>query len=329
MDNLKCILIVSLFVMIWICKPIPWESVVVVRNQPEPEVLYCRGGARDLTEGQPGQSSSGFITPNAESSARCKNPRKVIKFTYQNNNPPKGKSIQYKPGAPSGGYGSANPDGDHIPDKSLPDKIISDTSFWDTIAESESEDDKQAKEVPTSTPTGKLTRQAMKESDFTSKQFDPVTYKDWEGESLVLKSFEVRKAVFTNGKRLGITSSEDAVSCPTQEDPTKYQRQECSRITDQAVLDFQRKIIEKSTSTKPGMVKFEAPMPSYDTELAIGYLDMTTGDCFLFHKSNRKFWSYRNYNLRDRQDVVSMYGGSSTFKLADANKRRKFDKPEL
>ena len=55
-------------------------------------------------------------------------------------------------------------------------------------------------------------------------------------------------------------------------------------MVDDVLLDKLRdKIINLATSTKPGMVKTELPMPYYDTEQAVGHLDMNTGDCAFFH----------------------------------------------
>lgn len=60
------------------------------------------------------------------------------------------------------------------------------------------------------------------------------------------------------------------------------------------------KIIDLATSTKPGMIK---PMPYYDTEQAVGYLDMIPGDCFFFHK-NGKYWSYKKYTRVERINLI-------------------------
>ena len=51
------------------------------------------------------------------------------------------------------------------------------------------------------------------------------------------------------------------------------------------------------------MIKIELPMPSYDTEQAVGHLDLTTGDCVFFHQ-NGKFWVYKKYTERQRKNVI-------------------------
>jgi hypothetical protein len=55
------------------------------------------------------------------------------------------------------------------------------------------------------------------------------------------------------------------------------------------------KIIDLAKSRKPVRVKFKAPMPYRDDQIAVGYLDVVTGDCVFFHE-NGKFWGYKKYN---------------------------------
>jgi hypothetical protein len=63
------------------------------------------------------------------------------------------------------------------------------------------------------------------------------------------------------------------------------------------------KIINLATSTKPGMIKVELPMPYYDTEQAVGHLDMSTGDCAFFHQ-NGKYWSYKQYTPDEVKNLL-------------------------
>jgi hypothetical protein len=101
----------------------------------------------------------------------------------------------------------------------------------------------------------------------------------------------------------GVVSSEDLLACPIQDDPDKFQRNHCARITDEGLDKLRAKIIDLATSTKAGMIKIELPMPYYDTEQVVGYLDMTPGDCFFFHQ-NGKFWSYQKYTKARREFLI-------------------------
>lgn len=70
------------------------------------------------------------------------------------------------------------------------------------------------------------------------------------------------------------------------------------------------------------MVKIELPMPYYDTELAVGHLDMTTGDCAFFHQDG-KYWSYKKYT---RDEVKKLLPKCNSVKIA---KRNQEPRPEL
>ena len=51
------------------------------------------------------------------------------------------------------------------------------------------------------------------------------------------------------------------------------------------------------------MRKIELPMPHYDTEQAVGHMDMITGDCAFFHKKG-KYWSYAKYSKDEVLDIL-------------------------
>ena len=57
------------------------------------------------------------------------------------------------------------------------------------------------------------------------------------------------------------------------------------------------KIFDVTTakSTKIGRVKFKTNMPYFDSETAVGYMNIPTGDCFYQHK-NAIFWGYNKYS---------------------------------
>lgn len=119
----------------------------------------------------------------------------------------------------------------------------------------------------------------------------------------MIKSKELKKSVFGHGGEVKVASSQDQVECPIQEDPTKFQRKNCYRVTDQNLAKFRNKIVNLATSTEPSMVKIEVPMPYYETKKAIGYLDMVSGDCVFFHE-NGKYWGYKIYNSDELQILL-------------------------
>lgn len=127
------------------------------------------------------------------------------------------------------------------------------------------------------------------ENNQTTKPISPVAaFTDWEGETKLTKSKELKKTLYAHGYKMGVVSSEDIIPCPIQDDPDNFQRINCAKITDEGIDKLRNKIIDLATSTKKGMLNIELPMPYYDTEQAVGHLDMNTGDCVFFHQ-NEKF----------------------------------------
>jgi hypothetical protein len=85
---------------------------------------------------------------------------------------------------------------------------------------------------------------------------------------------------------------------------TKYQRKDCSRITDKTAGNFSNKIVDLTTSREIGMVKFKMKMSYYDSEIAIGYINIYTGECFFSHK-NGKYWGYKKYNMKETTRMLA------------------------
>lgn len=195
-------------------------------------------------------------------------------------------------GPPSGGLGGINYDDNFA---SIPDdgNIISDPEIWNNFQGQETDNSEDELE-PTSPPTYKLTKESIKENDFFTKQLEPRKFTDWEGEKKVIKSKELKKTVFSHGWEAGISGPEDLVECPSQTDTMKHQRQDCIKITDKNTQKLSDKIVDLATSKKVGMVKFKIRMPYFDSEMAVGHMNLVTGECVFFHE-NGKYWTYKKY----------------------------------
>jgi hypothetical protein len=141
----------------------------------------------------------------------------------------------------------------------------------------------------------------------------PTEFNDWEGEGRTIKSKELKKTVFAKVYEAGVVPVENLVPCPVQTDPRKYQRDKCGLITDQSVDDMRAKLLDLTTSRKPSRVKIELPMPFYDAERAVGYMDLKTGDCAFYHEDNGKYWTYVKY---DSDQVKSILKQSDSIKYA-------------
>lgn len=44
-------------------------------------------------------------------------------------------------------------------------------------------------------------------------------------------------------------------------------------------------------------------MPYFDSQTAIGHMDIITGDCVFYHK-NGKFWTYKKYPKREIPNLL-------------------------
>ena len=63
-----------------------------------------------------------------------------------------------------------------------------------------------------------------------------MVFKDWEGDTKIIKGKELKKSVFSHGIEARTSTSADLVEYPIQTDPTKHQRKDCSIITDKNAL---------------------------------------------------------------------------------------------
>jgi len=192
----------------------------------------------------------------------------------------------------TGGLGQNN-------DNDIPDieNTISDPEFWDTILGEETEDESTpAEQMLTTPPTKQLTKQSLKKNYFVTEIIQPREFYDWEGKKRIIKSKELKNAIFSHGFEAGTSGPGNLVDCPIQPDPNKFQRENCSEVTDKTAQNLSDKIVDITTakSTKIGRVKFEKKMPYFDSEIAIAHMDIITGDCFFYHK-NGKFWTYKKY----------------------------------
>jgi len=179
MKDSRRIFILTVFIIVWISKPIPYEEVVHNRNQfVREEILTLGGGAQDSTD-------MSFIPPNTDmkrsTSSGQQKPQPKAQKDQTNGNI--GQKLTYKKsGDPGGkGFGTGNIDEDlpEIPD--LKD-TISDSEFWDKVQNQEPKDSEEKEERVSSPPTYKLTKESIKKNDFLEKQLEPFLFQDWEGE---------------------------------------------------------------------------------------------------------------------------------------------------
>ena len=121
------------------------------------------------------------------------------------------------PGSNPGGSGNYELD-ENLSNNVNSDQVISDPGFWDSI-ETLGEFDEEENSTPTealkpSPPTGKLTKQPIQDNAATTKMISSIEFNDWEGESRVIKSKELKKTVFAKGYDAGVIPAENLVPCP-------------------------------------------------------------------------------------------------------------------
>lgn len=304
--SIKDLLIVLVFAILWTCKPISYQD--LVRNQSIRErTVVLRGGQKD-SRGKSKIEDPAFVNPIRDSQ-RSNRPElrpdpqpKVDQSQAREQKSPKLKVRYATPDdADPGGLGPNN--GNDMPDVG---NTISDPEFWDTILGEETEDEStRAEQMPTTPPTKKLTKESLKENDSVTENIQPYEFSDWEGKKRVIKSKELKNATFSHGFEAGTSGPENLVECPIQPDPNKFQRENCSKVTNETVQNLSDKIVDVTTakSTKIGRVKFKKKMPYFDSEIAIGHMDIITGDCFFYHE-NGKFWTYKKYSNREIPDLL-------------------------
>lgn len=227
------------------------------------------------------------------------------------------------PGGDPGGSGGFDFDFDspqELQKKLEPTKVIDDPTFWNNLQTpkdskneellsetseteepvNEPEDETLNPSPPTSPPTYQLEKDYRKQYDFrTNSKSPPVKDTNWEGQEVVLYRSEVGKANFGHPDFIDIPD-DDIVPCVIQPDLTKYQRDRCAKVTDKSESLYQAAILKHVKSRNKGMVKvYMKNMPFYQGQPAIGYLDMKTGECVIFHtpnsKNELKYWSHKTY----------------------------------
>jgi hypothetical protein len=327
--TLKNLLILLFFAILWTCKPISYQD--LVRNQSIREKTIVLTGGQQDSRGKSSIDDPAFVNPIRDSQlsnrpdVRPDLQPKVDQSQARKQKLPKLKVRYATPddGDP-GGFGAGNINED-LPEIPYLKDTISDPEFWDTILGEETEDESTpAEQMPTTPPTKQLTKESLKKNDSVTENIQPYEFYDWEGKKRVIKSKELKNAAFSHGLEAGTSGPKDLVECPIQPDPNKFQRENCSKVTDETVQNLSDKIVDVTTakSTKIGRVKFETKMPYFDSQTAIGHMDIITGDCFFYHK-NGKFWTYKKYSKKEIPDLLMDV--QSSLKWASDSSSPKFE----
>ena len=289
------------------------QKIVTVLQTPS-------GGGQD---DKSGVGNAGFVSSQTTKERPNKpDPQtKITRSQVREQDSPNTKIRYATPGGDDPGGLNTN-SGNDFQDIPNAEDTISDPEFWNTILGEETEDESMP--VPATSPTKKLTQQSLKENDSVTKIIHPREFNDWEGKKRVVKSKELKNATFSHGFEAGTSGPEDLVECPIQLDPNKYQRKNCSRVTDETVQNLWDKIVDITTakSTKIGKIKFKTKMPYFDSETAIAYMNIITGDCFFYHE-NGVFWGYKKYS--EKQIPSLLADVSSSLKWASDTSSPKSD----
>ena len=158
---------------------------------------------------------------------------------------------------------------------------------------------------PSPTPTAQLDKALKKKFDLTTIQIPRLEYNDRDGRRLVLMQKTIKKLTYCHQTDLGLYNPTDRVPCPLQTDSNKYQRIDCFAMTDKSVKDVIIKILEGTTTTdRSRYITLLMPMPFFETQSALGYLDTVTGSCIFFHADSGKIWSVTRYGSREVLDLL-------------------------
>lgn len=79
--------------------------------------------------------------------------------------------------------------------------------------------------------------------------------------------------------------------CSVQLNSNKFQRTECRAITALSKKEALIRILELTTAASPNYQKRKIPMPSYPSQEALVFIDISTCECAFFHSDNGKLWS--------------------------------------
>lgn len=329
---------ILIFSTIIFCYGLSVSNDYIVKNNTNlQEVVYLRGGGQDTSDlsfVSPKLSPPAFtkppvrpLEPGAGSLPKPAQPgtgneRPTDRITMKQMPGPGGDPGGS--GSGSGGFDFDSPE--ELKEKLNPDKVMDDTDFWRNLENPKDSNQKQSQNLdnekgvtepeediteieeknlntspPSSPPTYELEKEYRKQYDFrTNSKSPPVRDTDWEGQKVVLKRDEIGKANF--GHPDFIETPDDAiVPCILQSDPTKFQRERCSIVTDKSESLYQAAILKHIKSRDKGMVKvYMKKMPYYQSQPAIGYLNINTGECSIFHlpnsKNELKYWSHKTYD---------------------------------
>lgn len=318
----KCIFNLLLIILLTISESLnPWPFKNFIQDSKADyieKVITVRGGFDPL---QGDAKNTNAIGPKDDSIKAA--PKSVAQSSSStSNSDPKVKYRRPAPGSNPGSSGSFDED---VFKYVNPDLAVSDREFWDRVGSlGESSDSEEEESTPTQAPrttrpTGELTKQAIKENDQTTKIITPTKFNDWDGEARVIKSRELKKTVYAKGYKAGIVGDSDLISCPIQDDPNKYQRQNCATISDKSMEDMKNKLIDLTTSRQKDRVKLTLDMPFKKSEKAIAYMDLETGDCAFYHVDNGKFWTYVKYNNREILSTLADADAVKYAKPTDSN----------
>lgn len=97
--------------------------------------------------------------------------------------------------------------------------------------------------------------------------------------------------VYAHSDDLNLLNFADRIICPMQTDPSKFQRSECRAVTNSGKKEALVRIFELTRSSNPDFINRKFPMPSYNSQDALAYIDVNTKACLFFHADNGKLWS--------------------------------------
>ena len=126
---------------------------------------------------------------------------------------------------------------------------------------------------------------------YSNSAITPFSFYSKEGKVLTVKNKELEKIVYTHSDDLNLLNFADQVVCPTQTDPTKFQRSECRAVTNSGKKEALIRILKLTTSVNPDFITRRFSMPSYPSQDSLAYIDINTNACLFFDADNCKLWS--------------------------------------
>lgn len=155
------------------------------------------------------------------------------------------------------------------------------------------------------TPTAKLDKAVKPQYTYSNAPLEPVEYYSREGLKLIIANKELEKVVYAHSDDIGIFNFADRIQCPVQNDPAKYQRSECRAVTDSSKREALIKILEFTTSPDSNYVTRKFPMPSFPSQDAIGYLEVNSNRCVMFHADSGKLWSATTFSDPVKEAILA------------------------